>query len=189
MNKVAILTFIFGAALGSVATWMAVKTKYQQEARNEIREMREWVADKAKEKGIEDKVPEGITIHRTSNEKPDLFEYAKKINEAGYTNYNKTGEEQKEEKNVSKPYVISPDEYGGLKEYDCMILNHFADGVLTDDWDVEIEDVEGTVGADYADHFGDYEEDVVHIRNDELQMDYEILRDNRNFADVVQEND
>ena len=45
--------------------------------------------------------------------------------------------------------------------------------------------MENTVGEDFEEHFGDYEEDSVFVRNDELGLDYEILRDMRNFSDVV----
>ena len=60
-----------------------------------------------------------------------------------------------------------------------------ADGVLADDMDEIIEDVDEVVGEDSLNHFGEFEEDSVYVRNDERKCDYEILRDNRNYADVV----
>lgn len=47
-------------------------------------------------------------------------------------------------------------------------------------------DIEDTVGEDFAEHFGEYEDDSVFIRNDRLRCDYEILRDNRSFSDVAE---
>ena len=43
MNKtvIGIISFAAGAAIGSVATWMLVKNKYEQIAQEEIEEVRE----------------------------------------------------------------------------------------------------------------------------------------------------
>ena len=90
-------------------------------------------------------------------------------------------------KDVYEPFIIRPDEYGELHAYETLSLNYYADGVLTDELDNPIEDVESLVPADFADHFGEYDDNVVHVRNDNLECDYEILRDLRKFTDVVGE--
>ena len=80
--------------------------------------------------------------------------------------------------------VIDPEEFGDEEDYDQVNLTYYADGVLTDDFDNPIEDVEAMVG-DYAlNSFGDFEPDAVHVRNDATKTYYEILRDERNFADL-----
>ena len=48
-----------------------------------------------------------------------------------------------------------------------------------------IEDVDDVVGEDSLNHFGEFEEDSVYVRNDERKCDYEILLDHRRYADVV----
>ena len=63
-------------------------------------------------------------------------------------------------------------------------MTDYADGVLTDDWDHPIEDVEGLVGVESLTHFGEYEEDSVYVRNDRYKTDYEILKDLRNFSEI-----
>ena len=50
---------------------------------------------------------------------------------------------------------------------------------MTDEDDEEVDDVDEIVGEESLNHIGDYEEDVVHVRNDRLKCDYEILRDDR----------
>ena len=75
-----------------------------------------------------------------------------------------------------KPYVISPDEYGCAEGYDMIDLTYYADGVLADETDEIVEDVEGTIGTDSLRRFGEYEHDAVHVRNDVRRIDYEILR-------------
>ena len=37
------------------------------------------------------------------------------------------------------------------------------------------EDPTGIVGDDFKKHFGEYEDDCVYVRNDNLDIDYEIL--------------
>ena len=85
---------------------------------------------------------------------------------------------------VDKPHVISPDEYGDC-DYTTISLTYYSDGVLADDEDEIVEDIDNTVGADFAEHFGDYEKDSVHIRNDRRKCDYEICKDNRSYSAVT----
>ena len=65
-------------------------------------------------------------------------------------------------------------------------MNYYADGVLADDMDDEIEadDIDMLVGRDSLNHFGEYEMDSVFVRNDALKTDYEILLDLRNYSEV-----
>ena len=86
---------------------------------------------------------------------------------------------------VDKPYVIAPEEFGEMDGYNTISLTYYADNVLADDIDELVEDVDETVGLDSLNHFGEYEDDSVFVRNDRLRSDYEILRDNRTYEDWV----
>lgn len=119
------------------------------------------------------------------NNKPDIVEYAKILSETGYTNYAER-QDKKEKKGVEpvedeRPYVISPDEFGEKDGYENVTLTYYADGVLTDYFDNVISNVDEVVGFDSLDHFGEYEDDVVFVRNEKMETDYEILRDLRDF--------
>ena len=61
-------------------------------------------------------------------------------------------------------------------------LTYFADGVLADEYGVIVDNVEEIVG-DGLNHFGEYEEDAVYVRNDAKRCDYEILKDERKYAE------
>ena len=172
-----ILIFTVGAAIGSVVTWKLIKNKYEQIAKEEIDSVKE-VFSRRKDEIISDE------------KRDDDFEEYHNITNL----YSKESDEEEEEdeeevqevrKSVKKPYVISPDEFGEMDEYDAISLNYYADGVLTNDWDEVIENVDDIVGIDSLNHFGEYEEDSVFVRNDTLQADYEILKDVRNYSDVV----
>lgn len=83
-------------------------------------------------------------------------------------------------------YVIAPEEYGALVDYDLIDLTYYNDNVLCDDMDEIVENIDDTVGRDYANHFGEFDEqDVIHVRNDILKCDYEITRDTRDYSDVI----
>ena len=119
------------------------------------------------------------------NNKPDIVEYAKILSETGYTNYAER-QDKKEKKGVEpvedeRPYVISPDEFGEKDGYENVTLTYYADGVLTDYFDNVISNVDEVVGFDSLDRFGEYEDDVVFVRNEKMETDYEILRDLRDF--------
>lgn len=91
-------------------------------------------------------------------------------------------EPTKAENTGEHPYVISPEEFDELDGYTPVSLTYFADGVLADEHGIVIDDVEEIVG-DALNHFGEYEEDSVYVRNDAKRCDYEILRDEREYAE------
>lgn len=166
-----IMIFAIGASAGAIVTWKLIKDKYKKIAQEEI-----------------DSVKEVYFTKKAENKNPSvdnkaIKDYSKLTADLGYTS-TETKKEVKEEKPLNKPYIISPDEFGE-NEYDIVSLNYYADGVLADDFDVIIDDVESTVGTDSLTHFGEYEDDSVFVRNDELKIDYEILRDTRKFEEVA----
>ena len=72
-----------------------------------------------------------------------------------------------------------------MDEYEQISLTYYSDGILTDDDDVPITDVDEVVGSESLETFGEYEDDSVFVRNDKLKCDYEILIDQRKYSDVV----
>ena len=116
----------------------------------------------------------------------ELDDYKEKLEKFGYTQYsNSIPSEKTEVDDTDKPYVIKPEDFGSIDEYEKVSLTYYSDGILADELDFVIEDVEDAVGKDSLNHFGEYEDDSVFVRNDRLECDYEILRDSRKYADVV----
>ena len=179
MSKINFAMFMAGLTIGSAATWLCLKKRYEQIAQEEIDSVKAVFAEKNKDNKIK---------ADQAKLKPDLINYAAKLAEEGYTNYASTNNKNvKEEKvnMVEKPYIISPEEFGDFDEYTKLSLTYYSDGVLADENDEIVDDIDETVGADFADHFGEYEDDSVFVRNDRLKCDYEILRDNRSYSDVT----
>ena len=213
MNKNALIniaTFAIGAAVGSVATWKLLKTKYENIAQEEIDSVKEAFAEEAKtnrEPG-EDEVKVAKAQTKAYNEIIKNVGYSVS---SGYSEGIKDLNNEVSEKiktivaecdeivNLGKeamvntggketmvkdgPYIIPPSDFGEDDEYEVSTLVCYADGVITESDNGEIvDDVEGAIGdCDVRAHFGEYEDDSVFIRNEERKVDYEILRDTDNY--------
>ena len=185
----AFLAFIVGAGMGSVCTWKLLKRKYELIAQEEIDSVKAAYATREIEKGFIEGFRDGLKVAEDRTQKDeddvDFKKYASIIQKEGYTDYSRSVEEKKGEAFVEKPYVISPEEFGEFEEYEKISLTYYADEVLADENDEEVDDVDEIVGEESLNHFGEYEDDSVFVRNDRLKCDYEILLDQRNYSDVA----
>lgn len=174
-----IIGFIVGAAIGSIVTWAISKNEYEKRMDEEIQSMRR--RDKKADEVASSE--SDICEEREDGEvDEEVLENAKKIIEE-----QKYGDTKIGQSNVKKncsPHVISPEEFGELYDYEKVSLTYYADGVLTDEDDNIVDDVEEIVGRDSLKTFGQYEEDSVYVRNDEHRCDYEILLDERKYNQV-----
>lgn len=166
-----VFIFAAGAAVGSVVTWKLIKTKYEQIAQEEIESVREVYSKDSKpvtEESDEEDDEDNKDFEKAREE------YAKIV--SSYT--------EKEEKDVVEPYVISPGEYDE-NGYDTVSLYYYEDGVLENAITREvIENADELIGTDFAEHFGEFEPDSVYVRNDEIETDFEILRDGGYYSEV-----
>lgn len=180
-----VIIFAMGAAVGSVASWYLLKTKYERLAAEEIESVKEAFGRRLDEiEGI------GDADEQLKSTEPFEFSKEEKINYAGIvaTHYGVTTDEGKGgPENIevgTPPYTISPDEFGVLDDYDTISLTYYADGVVTDEVDEPIDDVDEKIGLENLKKFGEYEPDVIFVRNDMRHTDYEILKDETNFSDL-----
>lgn len=165
-----IFAFSLGAAVGSVVTWRVLKPKYEQMAQKDVNDVKEYY----KKLYSVNEPEEAIIV-----DKKEVAEATEIVEKLGYSTFTKEkkGVDVKDEKPLS-PYVISPDEFDEIG-YETSSLTYYADGVLVDESDNVIEDVDGLIGLDSLETFGRYEDDSVFVRNDDIQTDFEILRDER----------
>ena len=187
------VAFTIGVATGASIAYILIKKHFKKIADDEIDTMREYFQNKrAEEANALEEEPDEAEVKEARDEhqedKPNIREYASLIKKENYTNYSDTvADKKKEVDDVEKPYVITPEEFGEL-DYSTISLTYYSDGVLTYESDELVEDVDDIVGADFAEHFGEYEDDSVFIRNDRMKTDFEILVDKRNYSDVVETN-
>lgn len=169
--------FLTGAAIGTAVTWKYFKTKYEQITKDEIASVK--AAFSNKKNVVTEEVEEKVLEKKVD---PEMGDYESVIEETGYNPSNI------ENKGVSMRkdhiYVIPPESVGDL-DYEIASLTYYADEVLTNDRDEVIKDIDDLIGLESLNHFGEFEDDSVYVRNDKLKTDFEILRDMRNYADVI----
>ena len=184
MNNTLSKLFIFtaGAAVGSVVTWKLVKDKYARLAQEEVEAVREFYMNRHNDSEETETVEEepAVVIPESI---PDFTEQ-ERVDYAAIAN-TYSNNEKGVPAPVKKPYIISPDMFEE-GEYQAVSLTYYADGTVEDDfYDVLSDDeIEKKVGLDFMNHYGEYEEDTVFVRNDEEETDYEIMRDHRKYSDV-----
>ena len=201
------IIFIGGVVAGSFVTWRLLKEKYIRQTQEEINEVREHYRKK--------KESEEVTVDSNgateTNEKPDLIAYAAKLTKNGYIDYTnpksfvkatgdmidavvqKDNEESLDpvilnDPSYQPPYIISPEDFAIDDEYTIVNLNYYIDGVLTDEDDNIVENVDDVVGLENLNHMGEYEDDALHIRNENYKCEYEILLSRRLYHDTTEVN-
>lgn len=177
-NKIiGLLMFAAGAGVGSVATWQLLKKKYERVVDEEIRSFKEQYRKKHEEPTVDTDEDASEKYEPTEEE---VEEYSDIIKAGNYMTYSVDKEPPK------PPYVIAPDEFGEHDDYEQTTYTYYADGILADEDDRIVEDVEGSVGFESLTHFGEYEDDAVHVRNERLKIDFEILLDEREYSEVLE---
>lgn len=180
MNKLYFASFLLGVTVGVYGAADYFKNKYRTFAEKEIDSVKNaFREEQRRQKVVERRKDEKSvnTLSEISSLIPDNLPARKEmetiIDENGYSP-------------GPGPYIISPDDFGGTFEYECISLVYYADGVLVDDNQNVVTDIEGCIGEEALEHFGEYEDDAVHVRNDAKQCDYEVLLDTRKWSDVRQ---
>lgn len=172
-NKlIGIIAFSLGAVAGSLVTWKVLKEKYE-----EVIEAEEIFSKRDNDENTQcDKENDD----ENDDETESFDEAVKIIKENEYV------DKDEEVENLNEPYVIAPEEYGEIEDYDLITLIYYDDGYLADEMDKVVDDIENTVGENFHTHFGEYEEDTVFIRNDVRRVDYEIQRDYASYKEIME---
>ena len=166
MNFKYILTFIAGAAIGGTVSWKLAKKKYSfEESLDDIKD-----AYDSHEEAAEDL--------KSRHAKPDISEYASKIEEEEYSS--------EEPKNEVKPHVISSEEFAELSDYSTATLYFYNDGYIVDENEdvLSKDDIEDYVGLENIQKLGDTEDEVLYVRNDVRHTDFEVILEDSNWEDI-----
>ena len=193
------LYFALGVAVGAGASWYFWKEYHKKRADEEIQSVKEAFASKKAEEVKSEKKEVQMTVDLEADSvtyekerQSKLQDYRAMVRESGYRSRTSPKDLLEDDPNepppgdnVTKPYVIRPEEFDTLDNYDAVCYTYYADGVLVDEDEdpLEIPEIATAIGLDFASHFGDYDEDSVHIRNDLRHIDYEIVRDLRKYGD------
>lgn len=201
MKKVCVFLGIiaaFGAGFGSGI--LATKKKYEKRSDDEIQSVKDAFqkhlgelssknipptrrGQSKKKKEQEKKQDKTVRTNPLPNDPvmDDYIDYA-----APYHQTSKTTKqpETKDHQNKLEPYIISPDEYMA-SEYGVKTLIYYADKVLADDDDNVIPNPTTLLGSNALKSFGQYEDDCVYVRDDNLKTDYEVLLSQKTFNEEV----
>lgn len=182
MSKIKVfITFAIGAATGSVATYFCVKSRIEKKAEERVQAE---IASIKEKLGKSDEEPVEEVIETVVDETEEEVKEARKtalniIRDFGYD------PEAEESTGVE---VITPDEFAEREGYTVDNLIFYAgDGILADQNGDEI--LIQMIGKESLDHFGDYEENVVHVRNHNVKSDYEVMLDPRSYSEVYPDED
>lgn len=205
--------YAVGTAAGIGLTFTSLKRKFKKEKEFEVEEIRtvyrnhrEKVRKKVEE--IIDKPSSGRypwidePVEKVE-EHPKEFEMAsfKKSAEEIAKNHKYTSQEPKDrpiveevdeetEDDVIPIYIITPSDFAADNGYAKVYLSYFSDGALVDDAGDEVSIVPGSgysacdIPREIVDDIGKYEEDIIHCRDENMEVDYEITADPRRYFDL-----
>lgn len=180
-NLERILIFITGGLIGAYGMYKLINKRYSDIANEEIESVREMYRQKEKNERIESKTMDTIIDESIEEARKTKEEYEKIITESNYlTNSDIENEHINEDvttelEEYKNPYIITPEEYGEKSDYEMSSLTLYEDGVLCDENDEEISDIEDFLGTT-LEYFGIYDDNALFVRNDSKKHDYEIIK-------------
>lgn len=167
MNKMSVVVaFAAGVAAGSLVMWRVYDAKIK-----EIGIRAEEAIAAIKEKYAGNKEPDTKPEEPEEDDTSEAdAEYKRIIDECNYADSNEFSP-------FIAPYIITPEEFGETG-YEMVSWTYYKDGVMTDENGsvVEKDVIDDLIGLDALNHFGEHEADAIHIRNEEQENDYEVLR-------------
>ena len=185
-----VIIFCGGVFIGGFLTWDFFKTKYEKIADEEIASVKETFEHREPRPDKNYKVEEALEGNdEYINVSPGVAERIIKIIDSnGYRNYSNTEIETDKkggtaDMELKRPYVITPEQYEDNVDYTKVSLTWYNDEVLEDDWG-NVLDPDDVIGSDALKTFGQYEKDSVFVRDDDEQIDYEVLLDTRSYKET-----
>lgn len=157
-----LVMFLFGGGAGAALTYFLMKDKVQKEL--------DILHDEFKERTEKEELKKEEEAPKIKQDDEDILQAAKVLAKERYEY--KTDPDL----NVSVPHVIPLDEFATLDGYGTRSLTYYEDGVVTDENDDPIDEPSKIIGDDYISRFKVADADVVYVRNDLLENDYEIVR-------------
>ena len=174
-----VIIFCGGVFIGGFLTWDFFKTKYEKIADEEIASVKETFEHREPRPDKNYKVEESLKGNDA---------YINIIDSNSYRNYSNTAIKTDKkggtaDMELKQPYVITPEQYEDNVDYTKVSLTWYNDEVLEDDWG-NVLDPDDVIGSDALKTFGQYEKDSVFVRDDDEQIDYEILLDTSSYKET-----
>ena len=198
-----LLIFVGGLIVGAGATYLIQKNRYEEMVKEELEEMRDHYESESNKKcgGSE----QGMTkdeyekLEKEEQERPqnrynsltmdEVYEINKEEIEKNeeiinINRYATSNEDLTAANKYHTPHIVTPDDFGSICGFDVATFYINADDVVLNDRQEQMDEEEiikitGMSAYEINKHFGDYENDPdsVYIRNMELKIDYEFLKE------------
>lgn len=182
-----------GALLGAVAAYILVKKKYETVIDSLSDQVNDFVGnDDDAVVPIDDNIvvvdPE---MDKTKIKKPSYdTDYEETLDNTGYNDMFKEKPKPATKKTTKKKKpqdieYIDPITFGDDKDYDTLTFTYYADNVVANEDNEELAEyeIEAMLGK-FEDHFGEYEQDSVNVKNNKTKTYYEILKDDRCYSEI-----
>lgn len=196
-----LIIFVAGCAVGGIGASLYLKDVYRRYAQEEIdsvidreRHKRETEAcsyGRAVEDSTEDeeRIEQAKEAAKNAANKSSITEYANVVKKEGYKDYSEYSKpEPVEEKEVNANPIsyILPSEFGDEDAYEQIELTYYADGILADEEGDLVQDIDLTVGNEFDEHFGEYDDAMVYIKNDVMKAYYMIYMSDDCYRDIFE---
>lgn len=193
-----LIIFVAGCAVGGVGASLYLKDVYRRYAQEEIdsvidreRHLREEMSSKQQadvvEDSTEDRIEQAQEAAKNNANKSSITEYANVIEKEGYKDYSaisKPGPKEEKPAKVEPISYIPGSEFGVEDEYEQIELTYYADGILADDEGEAVIDIAATVGWEFDEHFGEFEETAVYVKNDTMKAYFVVAMSEDEYAEV-----
>ena len=178
MNK--IIIFVAGVAVGAIPAYLLTKKKYEKLYSDEV--------NKLLEENTLEKVKDEIENEPTEEDIKEEYEETA-------ADYISSLKKQKEEPKVEESddeqesiiYII-PEAFGETGN-EMRYYYLYSDDILADEDDqiIPLDEAEEELGYDFISYIGEESDHVVHIRNNNSEIDYEIKQIDKPFYDFKEE--
>lgn len=196
-----LLIFLSGGCLGAAAGVYGTYKYFFSRADQEIEDMQNYYEKKLSElkdlqnelNNVKDEKEPEVTTEDL--EKEELEEYSGLVDKLKYNRVSTKPKTKirKEVNNPNEPKIISYDEYSEDTKYEKVVVSYFEeDGVLMLEDESLFEDGINVLGPINLEHFGmmedDPEPDTIYIRNEDLGVDYEVVREEGSYENFLANN-
>lgn len=184
MRLSTLIAAVSGAIAGSVITYFVTKSKAETYIQSEIDKYKE-------ESGRTAPLPCAENQQKTPVETQDFVSRSGYISTTpAYIDYNKpymttTEVSTPEQNEPNKPYEISFEEFDADDEFMKATYMVWPDGYVTDTADNIIDDIDTTIGRRVLSAVLDGDILEGYVRNEDLRMDFELIRAKDNYEDII----
>ena len=179
MRLSTLIAAVSGAIIGSAITYFVTKSKAEAYIQSEIDKYKE-------ESGRTAPLPYVAEKTKDISQEAIASDYASR--EPRMTDYNRPYVSHVEipvENEPKKPYEITFEEFDADEDFMKEPYMVWPDGYVTDTADNIISDIDGTVGRQMLSAVIDGDILEGYVRNEEIRMDFELIRAKDNYEDVV----